>query len=1458
MSTYKPTVIINGRENQLDEPDGLTASHVTDVDYIDFDIVDGDSVPHAEGRLHWHDSDGTLSLGMPGGSVELQLGQEMIVRAKNTTGNDVPNGTIVYPVGSTGNNLEFGIASNNAPSFPANQPFGVTTENIASNQLGYVTVFGLVRELDTSTFNEGDLLYLGVDGAFTATPPEAPRTLALCGAVVRKHATEGSIVFRWGESIALNTLADVYAPFGGETDGDTIGWVTANNRYEVYNPNTPGPYTKAGFFNGTFRETFDLRLNSDGTNVWASLEKSGGGDLTLQWSNGQFPFDCTPAQTINLTPGTDAQPNSYYLYIPHTTNTLTSNPTLWPLGVENNKIAYVLVPSAQFVLDHGGGYINQNFNDHLAGDDDNGHMVHMAMKIRQQGADWYSGVSPDGATDSYFTYNTGNVYWQSTEGLVSQMHAHTFQSQNTANADVAIVVNDPDSTYNHIQNFYTGITKDSTGTTLGTNRYFKLVFWGVCNKTGEGDRIMVNLPSGTYTSASGAEADLSNYAFYNFPREFDIESGVAFLICEVVFQKQGTGWAWQSTADLRGLSPSKIAGGGSGGTSDHGALGGLADDDHTQYVLADGTRAFTGNVTISANTLTLDGWQFEWDSANNIAYQTLTGGSGHFERIGDAYPVARDVCSTAITNGRRAVTEFVHRTSGIAADGLAAGCTFAIAEGVATPNFLAGIYGVRNGSDQTGDLQFFTRNAGTFTNKMTIGAGGDVTILAGTITANNIDVPSGAAMVLASTNPGTAAFTTDLSINSVNASVVTATAVGTSNIVSANGTVNFATSNIVTTGNIAGSKVIVGSDTPTYSSLMSIHTDLLGAGIQSGVTKEGKIESTNNDAYGTWQQFEVTPANGKDAYGHLISLQVNTGVLNTIDEAVGLQIDPVANTFTGDISTVIGLRLRDQSIGTVANWALYCEGDAYFGADVSFGGFTLTNPTTANQILQSTAADAASWTTDITGLTSLQVDNLTFNDTAITSATGIINLTNRVHIGSATSNPIVGLAQNQSLAGSLLVAGHQILGSYTSTDDHVYLSRLAGYANPAGGSQARGQSIELSVGTGAANNIEYAIGAFIGTFAKSGTGTIQKARSLYINGQTEGTVDNWSIYVYSGDSFFGGNLTVNSNSQGVVLGASQQAHVFFDGNNLELDPNYNDTDAQVFVRDAGVITKGTAGRSHHLNKFQHVTANARVDGTMKLRLPHTWMNYWIKVKISGQDYTTGAHDGTWAVDVAYYPFTAPAFYAYTASITGDPPFRKVRLAHDGTAVCLLLGTEDDIWSYPRFQVDLEYDNSAYASMATPMTVDFSTDEGTDWSLTNETSVPIYPLPTMWMTEESTSRTMYSVAGTIHDDQPTPTDSANSYTLVVADLLTKILTGTPTANVTYTLPTGTVMDAGTDVPYDGAIEWSIINLASATYTITVSATTLHTVVGNMVVQPATSGRFLSRRVTGNTWVTYRLA
>ena len=91
------------------------------------------------------------------------------------------------------------------------------------------------------------------------------------------------------------------------------------------------------------------------------------------------------------------------------------------------------------------------------------------------------------------------------------------------------------------------------------------------------------------------------------------------------------------------------------------------------------------------------------------------------------------------------------------------------------------------------------------------------------------------------------------------------------------------------------------------------------------------------------------------------------------------------------------------------------------------------------------------------------------------------------------------------------------------------------------------------------------------------------------------------------------------------------------------------------------------------------------------------------------------------------------------------------------------------------------------------------------------------------------------------------------------MLDGLRTGTPTAGINYTLPTGTNMDAAfQELQTEQAFEWSVINLAAATHAITVVQNTGHTVVGNMVVDANSSGRFLTRKTAANTFVTYRIA
>ena len=124
-------------------------------------------------------------------------------------------------------------------------------------------------------------------------------------------------------------------------------------------------------------------------------------------------------------------------------------------------------------------------------------------------------------------------------------------------------------------------------------------------------------------------------------------------------------------------------------------------------------------------------------------------------------------------------------------------------------------------------------------------------------------------------------------------------------------------------------------------------------------------------------------------------------------------------------------------------------------------------------------------------------------------------------------------------------------------------------------------------------------------------------------------------------------------------------------------------------------------------------------------------------------------------------------------------------------------------------------------------------------------------------------------GLVAETQGAPTAKTVAVTVTIAELITKIVTGTHTAGATqaYTLPTGTDADAGVQLSADDSFDWYLINLSAAALdTITLTANTAHTIVGNPIVQSAhsstggiygNSAKFRTRKTAANTFVTYRI-
>lgn len=184
------------------------------------------------GTFSWDDVDGTLQLGLKGGNVTLQVGQESVQLVKHADNTGLENGKVVYLTSSSGTNMEVRYAQANSEATSANT-LGLMTETVTGGNKGFCTTFGLVRNINTSNLLEGGIVWLSKDtaGAMTAVRPTAPNHGTMIGLCVKKHATQGVIFVEVQNGYELNELHNVYAP--APTNNQGLLYKSANSRWEA-------------------------------------------------------------------------------------------------------------------------------------------------------------------------------------------------------------------------------------------------------------------------------------------------------------------------------------------------------------------------------------------------------------------------------------------------------------------------------------------------------------------------------------------------------------------------------------------------------------------------------------------------------------------------------------------------------------------------------------------------------------------------------------------------------------------------------------------------------------------------------------------------------------------------------------------------------------------------------------------------------------------------------------------------------------------------------------------------------------------------------------------------------------------------------------------------------------------------------------------------------------------------
>lgn len=183
---------------------------------------------NAGGVLSWNSIDQTLDITL-NSQVTLQTGQETLFYAKATGA--IANGDVVMFAGAQGDHLLIAKADMQSVGFKPEYIIGVATQSFNTNDFGFVTAFGKVRGLNTSAFTEGTILYLNpsVAGALTSTAPTDGSHVIQMAAVVRQHATEGTLFVRPLHKVDLDELPSVNIT--NLQDGQALVWDSATSKW---------------------------------------------------------------------------------------------------------------------------------------------------------------------------------------------------------------------------------------------------------------------------------------------------------------------------------------------------------------------------------------------------------------------------------------------------------------------------------------------------------------------------------------------------------------------------------------------------------------------------------------------------------------------------------------------------------------------------------------------------------------------------------------------------------------------------------------------------------------------------------------------------------------------------------------------------------------------------------------------------------------------------------------------------------------------------------------------------------------------------------------------------------------------------------------------------------------------------------------------------------------------------
>ena len=193
----------------------------------------------ARDALTWFNSDP---------NVGLQVGEEHRIKVMNNTGADIANGIPVYVTGADATSNLPTIAMSRSNVIASSAILGLTTEAIANGGSGYVTIDGIVMNVNTSAFTLGQTLYVSSATAgllVNTSATSSTNNVVRAGFVVKVGTTDGMI-------LSSPVTLPLYSGQAATTD---LGVVLSNAGIRIagtaYNISTSGAAALSGTLTAT-------------------------------------------------------------------------------------------------------------------------------------------------------------------------------------------------------------------------------------------------------------------------------------------------------------------------------------------------------------------------------------------------------------------------------------------------------------------------------------------------------------------------------------------------------------------------------------------------------------------------------------------------------------------------------------------------------------------------------------------------------------------------------------------------------------------------------------------------------------------------------------------------------------------------------------------------------------------------------------------------------------------------------------------------------------------------------------------------------------------------------------------------------------------------------------------------------------------------------------------------------